>query len=516
MIRAAYCPRIRDRSRSGLRQQVAARKTAEEALSASTLARARTRGDRALAKSPRARAGERDASGGSHVGCEAHARDAGCGAGTPAPAPCESLGSGFLTAVTVAARLLREHVLEPKRFAEEAERGVAVAAASAATDAEVVRPAICLLALRDPKLHELPPALAAEAILRVLATLAPVRAASLWVTDEACRAQRLTGVEDRAIEERLRSAAEEVLVDGAVGSAASGALVALPVVRSGRAAAALVVLAERGEEARVRPLVEEAVASLAVVLERDRLLTRAAARERRLSETGERRIARLALDIHDGPLQDLLALGAEVAALRAQLPALVRDPVESRIAVGRVDDVLARLASLESELRNVSRSLEPAAIGRQPLHESLASQLAAVESRHGVRATLAIDGDVSETTPSQRIALARIVGEASANAVDHGLAGAVDVRVHGGRDGIHVEIADDGRGFDVAAELASAASRGRLGLLGMAERVRLLGGSFDVESRPGGPTVVTVRLPWWRPLQAQRVARSRDAVPVNA
>ncbi|MDQ3857326.1 MAG: ATP-binding protein [Actinomycetota bacterium] len=440
-------------------------------------------------------------------------RDEGRGSRSTAIPSSDSSGSEFLSAVTLAADLVRGHVLEPERLQEVVERTVAEAAAIAGANVEVVRRAICLLALRDPRLNDLPPALAAEAVLRILANLAPVRATSLWALDDGREAGRLAGIGDDGIEEPLRAAAEELLAGRTPRLGASGALVAIPVVRGGRTAAALVALAERGEHARVRSLVEEAAAALAVVLERDRLLTRGAARERRLSETGERRLARLALDIHDGPLQDLIALGAEVSELRAQLPALVDDEVESRIAVGRVDDVLARLASLESELRNVSASLEPAGIGRRPLPESLPRQLAAIETRHGVRTTLEIRGDVGETTPSQRIALARIVGEASANAVDHGLARAVDVRVEGGREGIHVEITDDGRGFDVATELASAASRGRLGVVGMSERVRLLGGSFDVESRPGGPTIITVRLPWWRPLSLDSAPHS---VPVSA
>ena len=47
--------------------------------------------------------------------------------------------------------------------------------------------------------------------------------------------------------------------------------------------------------------------------------------------------------------------------------------------------------------------------------------------------------------------------------------------------------------------LVAAARGGRLGLVGMAERVRLLGGRVDIDSRPGGPTRVTARIPRWRP-----------------
>ena len=51
-----------------------------------------------------------------------------------------------------------------------------------------------------------------------------------------------------------------------------------------------------------------------------------------------------------------------------------------------------------------------------------------------------------------------------------------------------------------------AARGGRMGLVGMGERIRLLGGRFDVRSAPGGPTVVTASFPRWRPLDDETLA----------
>ena len=48
--------------------------------------------------------------------------------------------------------------------------------------------------------------------------------------------------------------------------------------------------------------------------------------------------------------------------------------------------------------------------------------------------------------------------------------------------------------------------RGRVGLVGMSERVRLLGGTFDIDSSLGGPTKISLALPEWRPLSAERVS----------
>ena len=55
-------------------------------------------------------------------------------------------------------------------------------------------------------------------------------------------------------------------------------------------------------------------------------------------------------------------------------------------------------------------------------------------------------------------------------------------------------------GFEVERALAKAAQRGRLGLVGIAERVRMAGGTFELQSAPGGPTNLKLTLPRWEPL----------------
>ena len=73
------------------------------------------------------------------------------------------------------------------------------------------------------------------------------------------------------------------------------------------------------------------------------------------------------------------------------------------------------------------------------------------------------------------------------------------------RSSIEVRVADDGAGFEVVRALARAAQRGRLGLVGIGERVRMLGGSFEVDSAPGGPTVLTFSLPRVTPDDRSRI-----------
>jgi signal transduction histidine kinase len=93
-----------------------------------------------------------------------------------------------------------------------------------------------------------------------------------------------------------------------------------------------------------------------------------------------------------------------------------------------------------------------------------------------------------------------MIQEALANVREHSGASSVEVRLSARRSAIEVRIVDDGMGFEVERALAKAAQRGRLGLVGMGERVRMLGGTFEIESAPGGPTTLTVTLPRWEPL----------------
>jgi signal transduction histidine kinase len=113
--------------------------------------------------------------------------------------------------------------------------------------------------------------------------------------------------------------------------------------------------------------------------------------------------------------------------------------------------------------------------------------------------SLELSGDLKTLTASQRIALTRIIQESLSNVREHSCAREVRVAVCGGRDRLTAEIVDNGCGFDVAETLLDAGRRGRLGLVGVSERARLLGGTCEIHSRPGGPTRVAVTLARWRP-----------------
>jgi two-component system, NarL family, sensor histidine kinase DegS len=253
-----------------------------------------------------------------------------------------------------------------------------------------------------------------------------------------------------------------------------------------------------GESDRVAPFLTIATEALCPVLERELLLERSRSRERALVALGERKLMRLAFDLHDGPIQDVLALASEVTHFQQQLyPFLLESHRD--LAYGRFDDINGRLAELDRVLREIAHSLESKSIVSRPLGEILHREVDTFEERTGIDASLEIRGDPESLNSAQRVAIFRAIQEALTNVREHSGATEVEIRLRARRSSIDVRITDNGVGFEVGHALARAAKRGRLGVVGIGERVRMLGGTFDLDSQPGGPTALMFTLPRWQP-----------------
>jgi signal transduction histidine kinase len=215
-----------------------------------------------------------------------------------------------------------------------------------------------------------------------------------------------------------------------------------------------------------------------------------------LAEANERLLVRLGFDLHDGPLQQVYALAQDVRLLREQVVVLVgsehRDPV-----VGRFADLDSQLAELHQDLRDLAHSLEPRSLLQQPLPQAVARELAALSRRTGIRTSLEREGSFDSLSASQRIALLRVLQEAISNVRQHSGAAEIAVALREDDAGLSMEIRDDGHGFEPAAVEPDADGQSGIGVVGMRERLRLLGGRLELDSAPGGPTVVRALLPRW-------------------
>ena len=210
------------------------------------------------------------------------------------------------------------------------------------------------------------------------------------------------------------------------------------------------------------------------------------------TEEDQRR--RLARELHDEPLQLFLHLARRLESLgRAS-------GVPPSVASGLAE---ARLQAIEAanRLRGLARDLRPPALDQLGLVAAIASFLAEVEDASDLDTELAVDGDATRLTPELELGAFRIVQEAVRNAVRHAGARQVKVKVTFRPAELLLEVSDDGCGF-VPSEGDLAPHH--LGLVGMTERARLLGGSLRVQSAPGAGTTVDASIPCGQP--ARRIA----------
>ena len=195
-----------------------------------------------------------------------------------------------------------------------------------------------------------------------------------------------------------------------------------------------------------------------------RLVLRAQEEERR----------RLARDLHDEVNQALTAILLRLEAL-------------SHAAPPELGDELAELKRLVNqamnELLQLARQLRPTALDDHGLMPAMASQVRRFAAQTGIKASLNASGEAASLAPDEEIAVYRIAQEALANVARHADAHSVDVDLCTRGGGVELRVRDDGRGFDPDRP---ASTGGGLGLGGMAERARLVGGELTISSSPGG------------------------------
>jgi two-component system, NarL family, sensor histidine kinase UhpB len=161
---------------------------------------------------------------------------------------------------------------------------------------------------------------------------------------------------------------------------------------------------------------------------------------------------------------------------------------------GRFNDVHARLGALDESLREFAHSIRSTTAVARPVAEAVESELRSLENATGIETHLEVDGGKCDLSDSQKIVLFRVVQEALSNVRKHSEATSVSVVLRCKRTFVGVSVVDDGRGFD-----PRGLGHDRLGLAGISERVRLLGGAVEIETSPGLGTTVRATLPQWKP-----------------
>lgn len=202
---------------------------------------------------------------------------------------------------------------------------------------------------------------------------------------------------------------------------------------------------------------------------------------------------RLSHELHDGVLQDLLALSLKVEQ------AIRREGRPHEEKAGQLQVIREEVNRLAKDMRTLSHALRPSVLDQLGLVAAVQTLLSHINEDTGVKTYMQVNGTERRLDPELELALFRIFQEALNNVRQHSQAQSVQVSIHFGTEFAKVSISDDGKGFEVPRRLSDLASKGKLGLIGMQERVSILGGQLHLESRPTAGTSITVRTPYVRP-----------------
>ncbi|MCK4817116.1 PAS domain S-box protein, partial [bacterium] len=205
----------------------------------------------------------------------------------------------------------------------------------------------------------------------------------------------------------------------------------------------------------------------------------------KVQEEERRRIAR---ELHDDTIQALSVLYSDIDEAKMMEEQL---PVE---LVSRLAQIQASLHRVIEDVRCFSHKLRPGLLDRLGLIPSIELLIAEVK-KSGLSCYLKIIGSQRRLSSDTELILFRITQEALSNVRKHARATEAQIKIEFAKETIKLSVIDNGRGFQVPKVVDNYARRGKLGLIGIRERVRLIDGSFHVESNLGKGTSITVELP---------------------
>jgi signal transduction histidine kinase len=207
---------------------------------------------------------------------------------------------------------------------------------------------------------------------------------------------------------------------------------------------------------------------------------------RKLISAQENERKRIARELHDDTTQSLavLVMGLEAAAAA----------VRSGAGTPRFDEVKALAVRTLEDVHRIIRDLRPSVLDDLGLYSAVRWYAESTFTPRGVAVRCEISAPRRRLPPEVETALFRVCQEALNNVARHAQAEKVLVQLEQQGETLRIEIEDDGRGFDPAPSAASG-GRPHFGLMGIRERVEILGGKLQVDSAPGQGTRLSIEVP---------------------
>ncbi len=206
----------------------------------------------------------------------------------------------------------------------------------------------------------------------------------------------------------------------------------------------------------------------------------------RMIEQHEEERRRLSRELHDETAQVFSAVKMELGVLR--------DRAEPGQA-DRLDHVLTLIDTGIRSIRSVTNDLRPSLLDDLGLLPALRSLVADFGDRSGIRTGLAVPSALPPLSREAELALFRALQEALSNVLRHANASAVEVGISINREGVLLQVSDDGRGLPAGMAPEGLELQGHMGLTGMRERITALGGTVRLRGRAGAGALLEVLVP---------------------
>jgi len=202
----------------------------------------------------------------------------------------------------------------------------------------------------------------------------------------------------------------------------------------------------------------------------------------KISEAQEAERKRIARDLHDGTVQALVVISRQLDDLALNKSAL------------SIEDIRREVQNILKEVRRFSQELRPSVLDDLGLIPAVKWLAADLGKNYGIKVDMEITGTQQQLSEQTDLMLFRVIQESLTNIRKHSEATQAILKITFFTNKMIVIIQDNGKGF-MRSGNSELTRHGKLGLVGIQERVDLLGGNLIIDSQPGKGTALTIEIP---------------------
>jgi len=229
---------------------------------------------------------------------------------------------------------------------------------------------------------------------------------------------------------------------------------------------------------------------------------------RRVVAAQESERQRIARDLHDETGQSLTAIGMGLRGLAGKISTRNKD------ALNTLQKLETLTADSLKELQRLMTDLRPSHLDDLGLSAALRWYAGRTSELSAISVRVDIHGEECDLDDALKITIFRIIQESLNNIIKHAQASNVNIHLVYEEKNVHINVWDNGLGFDLDEAKKRRTSRPSLGLAGMEERAALLGGTVSIQSRPGYGTEIEAVIPYHKTLESDSsLSKTQEQAP---